>query len=46
MNDLTIYHNPACSKSRQTSELIRGIGFEPETVLYLEDVVEILGTPS
>ena len=46
MNDLTTYHNPVCSKSRKTSELIRGIGVELETVLYLEDVVEILGTPS
>lgn len=38
MSDLTIYHNPRCSKSRQTLELIRGEGLEPEIVLYLEDV--------
>ena len=38
MSDLTIYHNPRCSKSRQTLELIRGKGVEPEIVLYLEDV--------
>ncbi len=38
MCDLTIYHNPRCSKSRQTLELIRGQGVEPEIVLYLEDV--------
>ena len=38
MSDLTIYHNPRCSKSRQTLELIRGQGVEPEIVLYLEDV--------
>ena len=38
MCDLTIYHNPRCSKSRQTLELIRGKGVEPEIVLYLEDV--------
>ena len=38
MSDLTIYHNPRCSKSRQTLELIRGNGVEPEIVLYLEDV--------
>ena len=38
MSDLTIYHNPRCSKSRQTLDLIRGTGVEPEIVLYLEDV--------
>ena len=31
-----IYHNPRCSKSRQTLELIRARGIEPEIVLYLE----------
>ena len=34
---LTIYHNPRCSKSRQTLEIIRGAGVEPEIVLYLQD---------
>lgn len=38
MCDLTIYHNPRCSKSRQTLELIRSKGVEPEIVFYLEDV--------
>ena len=38
MCDLTIYHNPRCSKSRQTLELIRSKGVEPEIVLYLQDV--------
>jgi len=33
---VTIYHNPRCSKSRETLELIRGKGIEPEIVLYLE----------
>lgn len=33
---LTIYHNPRCSKSRQTLELIRASGTEPEVILYLE----------
>ena len=32
----TIYHNPRCSKSRQTLELIKHQGIEPEIVLYLE----------
>ncbi len=31
-----IYHNPRCSKSRQTLELIRQTGVEPEIILYLE----------
>jgi len=34
---VTIYHNPRCSKSRQTLDLIRRSGYEPEIVLYLED---------
>ena len=34
---LTIYHNPRCSKSRKTLELIREAGIEPEIRLYLED---------
>ncbi len=32
----TIYHNPRCSKSRQTLALITDQGIEPEIVLYLE----------
>ena len=33
---VTIYHNPRCSKSRQTLELIRERGVEPEIVEYLD----------
>jgi len=33
---LTIYHNPRCSKSRQTLELIRQAGHAPDIHLYLE----------
>ncbi|HEX4881187.1 MAG TPA: arsenate reductase (glutaredoxin) [Porticoccaceae bacterium] len=33
---VTIYHNPRCSKSRQTLELLRERGIEPAIVLYLE----------
>ncbi len=32
----TIYHNPRCSKSRQTLQLLQDKGVEPEVVLYLE----------
>ena len=32
----TIYHNPRCSKSRQTLELLQEKGIEPDVVLYLE----------
>lgn len=33
---VTIYHNPRCSKSRQTLQLIRDRGIEPKIVEYLE----------
>jgi len=36
MPAVTIYHNPRCSKSRQTLALIRAASIEPEIVLYLE----------
>lgn len=31
-----VYHNPRCSKSRQTLALIRDQGIEPEIVEYLK----------
>lgn len=34
---ITIYHNPRCSKSRETLGLIREAGVEPEVVEYLKD---------
>ena len=34
---LTIYHNPRCSKSRKTLEIIREAGVEPTILLYLDD---------
>jgi len=34
---VVIYHNPRCSKSRQTLELLRERGIEPEVIDYLKD---------
>ena len=33
---LVLYHNPRCSKSRNTLALLESNGIEPEIVLYLE----------
>lgn len=50
--NLVIYHNPRCSKSRQTLALLRERGFEPDIVEYLktppdgdavERLLELLG---
>lgn len=35
---MKIYHNPRCTKSRQTLQLIREAGIEPEIIEYLNDV--------
>ena len=52
MNNFTIYHNPRCSKSRQTLELLEDNNIEPEIILYLEnppseekltELIELLG---
>jgi arsenate reductase len=32
----TIYHNPRCSKSRETLQLLESRGIKPDVVLYLE----------
>lgn len=37
MSHITIYHNPACGTSRNTLEMIRNSGTEPEIILYLEN---------
>ena len=36
MSKLEIYHNPRCSKSRQTLELLQKKGLEPEVIEYLK----------
>lgn len=34
---ITIYHNPRCSKSRETLKLLQEEGVEPEVIEYLKD---------
>lgn len=36
MSHYVIYHNPRCSKSRNTLALLQERGVEPDVVLYLE----------
>lgn len=40
MSEFTIYHNPRCSKSRNTLALLQENGVEPEIVLYLENPLD------
>ena len=35
--DITIYHNPRCSKSRETLALLKDNGVEPTVVEYLKE---------
>ena len=55
MSKITILHNPRCSKSRQTLQLLQENGVEPEVVEYLktppsadevEQFVKLLGYES
>jgi len=36
MDEVTIYHNPACGTSRNTLGLIRNAGIEPQVIEYLQ----------
>ena len=54
MSEIAIYHNPRCSKSRQTLALLEERGVSPEVILYLEtppaeaklkDILAKLGMP-
>lgn len=53
--DLIIYHNPRCSKSRETLALLEQQGIEPEVIEYLKTppssttltaIVKALGLPA
>ncbi|MFV0476436.1 MAG: arsenate reductase (glutaredoxin) [Parahaliea sp.] len=41
MSQYRIYHNPRCSKSRNTLALLHDRGIEPEVVLYLENTPDV-----
>ena len=46
MSEVSLYHNPRCSKSRQTLALLEERGIEPEIIEYLKtppDVATITG---
>lgn len=38
---VTIYHNPRCSKSRQTLALLEEKGISPDVVKYLEQTPDV-----
>jgi arsenate reductase len=40
MSDVTIFHNPACSKSRGALEILEQRGLSPEVVRYLDSPPE------
>ncbi len=37
MSNVKIYHNPRCSKSRQTLQIIKDNGIEPKVIEYLKE---------
>ena len=41
--DVTVYHNPRCSKSRATVALLEERGLEPTLVEYLQDTPDRAG---
>ena len=41
MTDLTLYHNPRCSKSRGALELLQARGLAPNVVRYLETPLDV-----
>jgi arsenate reductase len=54
-NKAVIYHNPGCSKSRETLQILQDSNIEPEIIDYLETppsaqelkrIIEMLGVPA
>ncbi|HAT8750619.1 TPA: arsenate reductase (glutaredoxin) [Legionella pneumophila] len=41
MEKITIYHNPRCSKSRQTLEILQNKGFAPIIIEYLKTPLDL-----
>lgn len=41
MSEVSIYHNPRCSKSRQTLALLQEQGIEPKIIEYLKDTPDV-----
>ena len=41
MAEITIYHNPKCSKSRLTLQLLRDRGIEPQIVEYIRQPLNV-----
>lgn len=41
MQEITLYHNPRCSKSRKTLELLQSKGFEPTIIEYLKNPLNL-----
>ena len=44
MMNVTLYHNPRCSKSRATLALLEAQGVVVKIRLYLEQVCQLIGT--
>ena len=40
MSNVKIYHNPRCSKSRQTLQIIKDHGIAPKVIEYLKEPLE------
>lgn len=41
MSEVIIYHNPRCSKSRQTLQLLEQHGVQPQVQLYLQEPLSV-----
>ena len=41
MSEITLYHNPRCSKSRQALQLLNERGITPTILLYLENPPDV-----